>query len=76
MSQTKPLPYRDYSVTVTPKITTYAGNNTSGEYTATISARSRDEAIKLARKDRSDIEGRYGVSATYRAKILKIGEGN
>ena len=43
--------YKEYEVTITPKITTYA--------------------LKQARADRRESEGRYGVPATFRAKLIK-----
>lgn len=43
--------FKEYTVTITPKITTYA--------------------LKQARADRRESEGRYGVPATFRAMLIK-----
>jgi hypothetical protein len=63
--------YKEYEVTITPKITTYAGSSTFGEYTVTVTAKSHADALKQARADRRESEGRYGVPATFRAKLIK-----
>lgn len=60
---------RDYVVTITPRKITYAGSQTFGEYTVEVVARSNSEAITKARRERNDNEGRYGVPATFRAKL-------
>lgn len=57
-----------YTVTVTPTMTTYGSHGTSGEYTVELTARTAAEAIKQAREQRRDVEGRYGVPATFHAK--------
>lgn len=64
---------RDYEVTITPKVVSYAGAGTFGEYTVTVCARSHSEAIKMARQDRREAEGRHGVAATYRARVIERG---
>ena len=66
--------FKRYLVTVTPKILSYAGNCTQGEYTVTIGARTNAEAIKYARRDRRDNEGRYAVPCTYRARLEILDE--
>lgn len=43
--------YKEYEVTITPKITTYAGSSTFGEYTVTVTAKSHAEALKQARAE-------------------------
>ena len=63
--------YKEYEVTISPKMTTYAGSATFGEYTVSVTAKTAAEAIKEARAARRESEGRYGVPATYRAKVAK-----
>jgi hypothetical protein len=63
-------PLHRYRVTVTPKIVTYAGSDTYGEYTVEVDAYDRADAIKSVRRERNDNEGRYGVPATYRASRI------
>ena len=41
--------YKEYEVTITPKITTYAGSSTFGEYTVTVTAKSHAEAPGIDR---------------------------
>ena len=63
--------YKDYEVTITPKITAYAGSSVFGEYTVTVFAKSHAEALKTARTERRESEGRYAVPANFRAKLVK-----
>lgn len=63
--------FKEYTVTITPKITAYAGASVFGEYTVTVFAKSHAEALKQARAERRESEGRYGVPATFRAKLIK-----
>lgn len=63
--------YKEYEVTITPKITTYTGPSTFGEYTVTVTAKSHAEALKIARAERRESEGRYAVPANFRAKLIK-----
>jgi len=60
---------RDYIVTITPRRITYAGCATFGEYAVEVVARSNNDAITTARRERNESEGRYGVPATYRARL-------
>ena len=62
---------REYTVFVSPKIVTFAGSGTFGEYQQDVFARTRAEAIKIARAERFEAEGRFAVSATYRAKLKR-----
>lgn len=61
--------YRHWNVTVTPKVTTYAGAQTFGEYTVCVYARTRADAIKEVRQARRENDGRFAVPATYRATV-------
>jgi hypothetical protein len=72
-SKHTPGPWRHWDVTVTPKLTTYAGTQTFGETTEQVYARSREEAIKKMRRARRDADGMYAVPASYRAVIAKAG---
>ena len=63
--------FKEYTVTITPKITAYAGASVFGEYAVTVFAKSHAEALKQARAERRESEGRYGVPATFRAKLIK-----
>lgn len=63
--------FKTFTVTVTPKMTTYAGSSTFGEYTVEVVAADRTEALKKARADRRENEGRYAVPATFKARELK-----
>lgn len=56
-------------MTITPRIVTFAGADAFGEYTVEVLARDRNDAIRSARRERNWNEGRYGVPATYRARI-------
>lgn len=60
---------KNYTVTITPKITTYASGSTFGECTETVFAKNAADAIKTARRNRRNAEGRYAVPATFRASI-------
>jgi len=66
----KPAP-RDFDVTVTPRMLTYGSHGTNGAYTVPVIATTRAEAIKQARADRDDQEGRFAVPADYRARLRK-----
>lgn len=57
-----------YSVTVTPKITSYHGTTVAGPYTVEVLATSAKEAIKVARAERRESEGRLAPSAVYSAR--------
>ena len=41
------------------------------EYTVTVFAKSHAEALKQARAERRESEGRYAVPANFRAKMIK-----
>ena len=72
ISKAKPRPsLRDWNVTVTPRTIAYCGTSTLSAYTVTITARTRGEAIKAARQQRNDEEGRYAPRATFTAKLTK-----
>ena len=62
---------RDYEVTVTPAVVLHAGTWAGTAYVVKVSARNRDEAIRLARAERRDNEGRMAPPATYRARISR-----
>ena len=66
-SAAKTAPYRHWNVTVTPKVTTYAGSQTFGESAVRVYARTRADAIKEVRQARRAEDGRFAVPATYRA---------
>lgn len=66
----KPAP-RDFDVTVTPRMLTYGSHGTNGTYTVPVVATTHAEAIKQARADRGDQEGRFAVPADYRARLRK-----
>ncbi len=61
---------RHYAVTVTPIIVAYAGSWRGDEYTVEVDARTNSEAITKVRQARNETEGRYGIPATYRAKVI------
>ena len=63
--------FKEYTVTITPKITAYAGASVFGEYAVTVFAKSHAEALKQARAERRESEGRYAVPANFRAKLVK-----
>ncbi len=67
----KPSQLREYVVTVTPRIKTYADAQTFDEYTLTYTATGAQQAISKARQARRDVDGRYAVPATYKAKIFR-----
>ena len=46
--------FKEYTVTITPKITAYAGASVFGEYTVTVFAKSHAEALKQARAERRE----------------------
>lgn len=60
-----------FLVTVTPSVTTFAGSSTFGEYTVEIRAATASQAISEARRARRETEGRYGVPAQFKAKLLR-----
>jgi hypothetical protein len=62
-------PVRSFNVTVTPKSMTWCGATALGEYVVVIDASTAANAITKARQDRRDQEGRFGVAATYSAKL-------
>lgn len=67
---------REYTVTVTPSIVTYAGGSytggaTYGEYTVQVFARSHAKALQKARSDRRDEEGRLAVPASFKARWVR-----
>lgn len=66
----KSKPMRQYIVTVTPVMITFGSHGASGEYTVNVSAISSSLAITKARQAHNDEEGRFGVRATYRAKLI------
>lgn len=57
-----------YIVSVTPEMTVYASGFTGSEYTVEVYASTAAEAIKEARSQRRDSEGRFGVKCSYKAK--------
>lgn len=59
-----------YVVTVSPRITVYAGTCTFGNYEVTVSARNAQEACRMVRKDRRREDGCMVVPAQFRAKRL------
>lgn len=63
--------FRRYEVTITPKTTSYAGSWCGDAYTVEIDAQTNSEAITKARQQRNEVEGRYGVRATYRARLAE-----
>ncbi len=66
-STTREPKMKNYTVTITPKITTYAGSSTFGESTETIYAQNRADAIKTARRRYRNANGREAVPASFRA---------
>lgn len=62
---------RRYQVTVTPQMTIYCGAWCGEAYTVEVDAVSHSRAIAMVRQQRNEEEGRYGVRATYRAKVLE-----
>ena len=62
---------RTYVVTITPRFVMYADSATFGEYTVEVDAKSNAEAISVARKERTENEGRFAVPATYRARLAR-----
>jgi hypothetical protein len=64
-----PAKLRAYAVTMTPRITVYAGSSVIGEHTSTIVARTAAEAISEARRQYREAEGAERVPATFTAKL-------
>jgi hypothetical protein len=62
---------KTYQVTITPKVTSYAGRYTDSKRIVNVEAKDRNEAISQVRKARMLEEGRHGVAATYTAKAWK-----
>ncbi len=67
---------REYTVTVTPSMVTYAGGSytgsaTFGEYTVQVLAKSHAQALQKARRERRDEEGRFGVPASFKARWVR-----
>jgi hypothetical protein len=58
-----------YEVTITPKFVTYAGSWAGGEYTVTVFAKDKAQAIKRARADRADNEGPAATPAKFTARM-------
>ncbi len=67
---TKTQKAKTYEVTVTPKMITYGLHRYGDEYTVEIDAFTASEAITKVRRQRNESEGRYGVRATYRARVV------
>lgn len=76
----KPAPRKTtiklYQVKVTPAVVGYTstgyggGSETHGAYTVEVYAQNAKEAISKARRQRRDEEGRFAVSATFRATCV------
>jgi hypothetical protein len=62
---------KTYEVTMTPKMTSYAGTFRDDARTFRVTARDRNEAISMIRRQRTSEEGRYGVPCSYSAKLAK-----
>jgi hypothetical protein len=62
---------RIYEVTMTPKLTSYAGTFVDSARTFRVTARDRAEAISMIRRQRTNEEGRYGVPCSYTAKLAE-----
>ena len=62
---------KNYQVTVTPRITVYAGTWQGGEYTAEVVAKNAKEAISKVRAQRRAEDGRFTVPADYRASVVE-----
>lgn len=60
---------RRYTVTVTPDVVLYGTGSAGREYTVTVLASSRDEAIRRERRVRQLEDGGSGVRFTYRARL-------
>lgn len=67
----KPRVLREFSVTVTPRVVTYAGSAVLGEYAVTVFAESAAKAISAARRMRRDEEGAHAVPAVFRARRVR-----
>lgn len=63
-------PLQNYLVTVTPSMVVYAGTAELGAYSVEVFAKTRREAIRKARDERLENEGRCAVPATYQARLL------
>ena len=61
--------YKAYLVTVKPAMVVYTGNHAGGEYTVTVNASSRANAIKQARAERRDNEGSQDAPVRYTAHL-------
>ncbi len=61
---------RRYQVTVTPRCVAYAGAWRADEYAVEVHARSHADAITAVRRQWNEQEGRYGVRASFRAKVI------
>ena len=61
---------RRYQVTVTPRCVAYAGAWRADEYAVEDHARSHADAITAVRRQWNEQEGRYGVRASFRAKVI------
>lgn len=64
---------REFVVTVTPTLVVHAGSWRGGSYEVVVYARTHAEAISSARRQRRDEEGRFGVPATFRARLVRSG---
>ena len=62
---------KTYEVTMTPKVTSYAGTWADRAATVRVTARDRAEAIGTVRRQRVREEGRHGVPCTYTARLAK-----
>jgi hypothetical protein len=61
------MAYRTYTVTCTPPLTGAAWNDR--EYQVEVFAKSAADAVKKARSDYRDENGRFAPAYTYRAKL-------
>lgn len=57
---------RTFTVTITPNVLTWYAPEA---YEVEVDAATHAEAIKAARADRFEVEGRHGIAATYRARL-------
>jgi hypothetical protein len=64
----KPGRLRTYAVTISPSVVLYSGGWAGADHVVDIVARSAAEAVKLARRQRREEEGRHAPTATFRAK--------
>ena len=65
----KPSTYHNYAVTVTPKYEFSVGMFRSGSYQVEIAAKTREEAVKEARRRYKENSSFPGDTATYTAKM-------